>query len=403
MWTHEPVLETMNPISPSRLRDAALPALLTLAVAGSGCARDDIRAYSAPKDGAAVIPSLSSTPPAPAAPMEQSQPTWTLPAGWTEMPGSGMRFATIRMGEAEDAPEIRVTPLGSMAGEPLANVNRWLQQLGQPPIGPAQLGSVMRTIEVGDGMADRVRLVGPDEGDETMEILAAILPHGDRVWFFMAMDTQARLAPKADAFDTFLESVRMQGGHNHPPVGGGAPPMAGAPAGGGSMGDAPMMGGGMPGMPAAGAGAAGNEAAVSAAGPDFHWKLPDGWVEMENTSDMRLATFRAGPGEDPGEVTITRFPGDVGGVLANINRWRRQLDLAPVNSPSEQPGTPVSVAGSPSTAYDLSGPTSRMLVASIPRGGQTWFVKMTGGEDRLGQEKARFDAFLASLQLPGAP
>ncbi|MBZ0267741.1 hypothetical protein K8I85_06265, partial [bacterium] len=79
------------------------------------------------------------------------------------------------------------------------------------------------------------------------------------------------------------------------------------------------------------------------------------------------------------------------------------LSLAPVSDPAEQPGRSVNVAGSPSTSYDLSGPSSRMLVTSVPRGGQTWFVKMTGGEDRLGQEKPRFDAFVASLQLPGAP
>jgi hypothetical protein len=386
----------MIPISPSRFREAAMSALLILLLAASGCAREDIRAYTAPKESPKAIPSLSESSAGADAPMGQSGPTWTLPAGWEELPGSGMRYATIRMGEGEDAPEIRVTPLGAMAGEPLANVNRWLSQLGQPPIGPAQLGDFMRTIEVGDAMADRVRLVGTDAGDETMEILAAIVPHGDRVWFFMAMDTQARLAPRADKFDDFLGSIRMHGDHPaHPPTGPAAtPPMA---SGG------PMTGGGMPGMPPAGSGAAGQPATTTAAGNGFGWTLPEGWVEMENTSSMRLATFRAGPESDPAEVTITRFPGDVGGVLANINRWRRQLELAPVSSPDQQPGRPVDVAGSPSISYDLSGPSSRMLVTSTPRGGQTWFVKMTGGEDRLGQEKAHFDAFIASLQLPGAP
>ena len=42
---------------------------------------------------------------------------------------------------------------------------------------------------------------------------------------------------------------------------------------------------------------------------------------------MRKGSYAVGGAE----VAITAFPGDVGGVLANVNRWRGQAGLAPVD------------------------------------------------------------------------
>tara|TARA_R110000744_G_scaffold255462_1_gene370952 strand:- start:7042 stop:7410 length:369 start_codon:yes stop_codon:yes gene_type:complete len=42
---------------------------------------------------------------------------------------------------------------------------------------------------------------------------------------------------------------------------------------------------------------------------------------------MRLATFVIPTDAGGQEVAITRFPGQVGGTLANINRWREQMGL----------------------------------------------------------------------------
>jgi hypothetical protein len=32
------------------------------------------------------------------------------------------------------------------------------------------------------------------------------------------------------------------------------------------------------------------------------------------------------------EVTVSAFPGDTGGLLANLNRWRGQIGLEPVQA-----------------------------------------------------------------------
>ncbi len=67
-------------------------------------------------------------PPPPAA----SDLVWTKPAGWTELPGSGMRLAAFTVdGQAETLCTLIV--LGGMAGSTEANVARWREQLGLPP------------------------------------------------------------------------------------------------------------------------------------------------------------------------------------------------------------------------------------------------------------------------------
>jgi len=58
----------------------------------------------------------------------------------------------------------------------------------------------------------------------------------------------------------------------------------------------------------------------------FKWIVPDSW-EMGKKSSMRLASYNAPYNGEYADISITNFSGDGGGLLANVNRWRRQLDL----------------------------------------------------------------------------
>src|SRR5262249_39556266 len=57
------------------------------------------------------------------------------------------------------------------------------------------------------------------------------------------------------------------------------------------------------------------------------WTLPEGWKSEPGTS-MRYATIYLPRGQ---VVTVTRLGAEGGGVLANVNRWRDQLKLPPIN------------------------------------------------------------------------
>lgn len=107
--------------------------------------------------------------------------------------------------------------------------------------------------------------------DPTWTMLGAILPRERDVWFFKVVAPTKRLAPHRESFTAFLESVR----HDE----------------------------------------------------EVAWTLPDGWSEDRTPEGEREATLTFGERPPPLELSVTRFGGDGGGVLANVNRWRRQMGL----------------------------------------------------------------------------
>ena len=113
------------------------------------------------------------------------------------------------------------------------------------------------------------------------------------------------------------------------------------------------------------------------------------------------------PGDNgaAGDLSVTAFPGDVGGELANLNRWRGQLQLPPL-AEADVAGavTRLSPNGLSVTLVDFAGGPAdkpvRMLGAIVPHGGATWFFKLTGPVDLVAKEKPAFLAFVQTLQAP---
>ena len=60
----------------------------------------------------------------------------------------------------------------------------------------------------------------------------------------------------------------------------------------------------------------------------FSWDAPSHWEENAPSS-MRLASYLLPYSDGLGDLSVTHFQGDGGGLLANVNRWRRQLELEP--------------------------------------------------------------------------
>jgi len=128
------------------------------------------------------------------------------------------------------------------------------------------------------------------------------------------------------------------------------------------------------------------------------WTKPTGWAEKPRTS-MRLGNFTAGDGQ--AEITVMTFPGDVGGLLANVNRWRGQAGLSPVDAAGLAKATEqVSVAGTPATLVEAIGAANGSLSVYHPADGLTWFYKMSGPSDVVTAEKGAFMEFVQSIQFP---
>lgn len=143
--------------------------------------------------------------------------------------------------------------------------------------------------------------------------------------------------------------------------------------------------------------------------PPIEWDDPPGWTPAAPT-DMRLVNYTVG---EATECYVTLLPGRAGGVLDNINRWRRQMGYEPMTEADvlelprlrlfDQPAPFVSLEGTfsggmgdptPRDGYRLLG-----TLLGTPRG--AIFVKMVGPGDEVVAQRAAFEAFCLSLRTPG--
>ena len=122
---------------------------------------------------------------------------------------------------------------------------------------------------------------------------------------------------------------------------------------------------------------------------------------------MQRARVQIGhPPATMSEMTVSAFPGDVGGQHANVNRWRRQVGLGPVSEEAlPEFISPLTVAGLESWQVDFTGPAPlveeppRMIVSVVPFNGQTWFFKLTGPASAVEGALPAYQAFLQQLHL----
>lgn len=154
---------------------------------------------------------------------------------------------------------------------------------------------------------------------------------------------------------------------------------------------APAAGGSMQVLP-------GMEAAANEAG-EVRYTVPESWVEQP-PSGIRKANLTVTDENGRAELTVLTFPGDVGGRLANINRWRGQIGLDPA-TPEDLPAFTESYTISQHRGLyvRLEGETDCILGALLPFHGYTWFFKLQGSKGTVLANEAAMKAFLDSVQL----
>lgn len=136
---------------------------------------------------------------------------------------------------------------------------------------------------------------------------------------------------------------------------------------------------------------------------------PAGW-EAIPPGQMKFASFRVkGKDGKAAEVGVIPLPGMGGSDLANVNRWRDQLGLKPVEEAElSKLQQPVEVAGSQGQLYDFSGENAgsgdkmRMLVAVSRRNDTAWFFKMLGDETVVSEQRPAFLSYVKTFQFPSS-
>jgi hypothetical protein len=151
------------------------------------------------------------------------------------------------------------------------------------------------TVAIGCGSSEQIRsypiakeiestpmaaTAAVEVGEPTDRMLAAVLPAGERAWFFKVAGPAAAVEKQEAAIDEFFESISLTD--------------AGQP----------------------------------------RWDLPAGWKE-EPGRGMRAATIRIPAEAAALELSVIGLPwrGTPGELLSNINRWRGQMKLPEVGRP----------------------------------------------------------------------
>ena len=146
-------------------------------------------------------------------------------------------------------------------------------------------------------------------------MLGAIVPRGERGWFFKLTGANEIVAKEADKFQAFIESIQFGEGDEAEPA----------------------------------------------------WKLPEGWTQKPG-EDMRFATIEIETDEQPLELTVIPLPMPPSdGMLSNVNRWRGQLGLASVDEEGlARESTAVQLAAGTATLVNLVGKSGASPPMSAP-------------------------------------
>jgi hypothetical protein len=275
------------------------------------------------------IPSLRFEPDAP--------PEWQTPAGWSQDPAGGTRFATLKSPPESPAVEITVTmlPFGAVEGADndylLFNINRWRGQLQAPPISAPQLANETKRVEVHGATAIVVDIVGKlaptgmgppgmgaaphppfagglpksEAASQPGRMLAAIVLRPGEGWFFKLSGPRPAVTQHAEEFQKLVASVRFD--------------ETGTP----------------------------------------QWQAPEDWARGPS-NPMRFATLVVPGAPTPLDLTISKLPysgpDPLEYALRNVNRWRDQLQLP--HTTREQLSADlqrVSLAEGEALVVDLSG------------------------------------------------
>lgn len=160
----------------------------------------------------------------------------------------------------------------------------------------------------------------------------------------------------------------------------------------------------MPGAPGGAPAASGGDmanTAVPTGSDSLVWTAPAHWT-AKAAGAMRKGSYAVKGDGGEADVSITAFPGDTGGLLANLNRWRGQVSLPPL-APDQLDANRehIEIGALHVDVVDFAGSANgtptRLIGAVVPNGAETWFFKLMGPDALVAKEKPAFMEFLRTV------
>lgn len=125
---------------------------------------------------------------------------------------------------------------------------------------------------------------------------------------------------------------------------------------------------------------------------------PEQWRQTPPRA-FQLALFTIEAGDPPTEASIS----SAGGSLdINLNRWRRQVGLPPLEGAEVTDAfESIEVGGRSAFRVQIDGAELSIRAVVVPDGPTNWFFKLNGPTGLVKQEADRFDAFVQSVKFAG--
>jgi hypothetical protein len=245
------------------------------------------------------------------------------------------------------------------------------------------LKSAGQDIQVGDAKGIFVDMTAEKPGPKGLNrILGAVAERGNIMWFVKMSGDTGVVADQKEKFVAYLKSLEFhEDSHGQPgQVAANTPP-----------------------VPSAERPVSTNTKKLPAGSGEPNFKVPANWTEKP-AGQMILRAFSVSSDGGQAEITISRFPGETGGMIANVNRWRGQLGLAPLAAAEAGKGVEMLEVGGKKDSYliDIKGPNARsgkearLIALGVPYKGETWFFKLLGDESVVAKEKDAFVQFIVS-------
>lgn len=330
--------------------------LLALAAMLTGCGREQISVYTAPKDSTTPEVAQDDGQNAPSDSAAHSRPAvgWKLPPGWTEIGPDSVSLENFSV-HGPDGKEARIslTELPNLSGKEVLLVNMWRQQAGLSPLSDEDALKSITPAQFGTEQGSYFEVLGTNEG-RSFEILTAFLHRPDGSWFCKISGEPDLVAAQKPVFIDFLKTIRMQDGET--------------------------------------------ATAEVSASPAPNWTVPRQWQALP-PGDMQVARFDVPEQNNAkAEVSVSMFQSQAGDTLTNINRWRTKfVGLAPVQQ-KDLPHllSPLDPAHPGSILVDMQKDDKRLIGAIVPRSGGYWYYKLVGGAAAVAPQKDSFIAFAKS-------
>jgi len=286
------------------------------------------------------------------------KPTWKLPEGWKESTtATGERIATIEIPGKEKPFELTITrlpvPQRSVVEYTRDNVNRWRTQLRLGPLTPGAWDK--ETRELLDATGNKLTMV---------DFVGTLAPPRQRPAGMGGMGGMAGMGPPGMGGESDDTSPRGNAGSAAGP---------GGSAGGNASADLP-----------------------------FTFSAPAEWQSAPVGPFAKL-TYRIVQDGQAGEITVSSLSAAANDLLSNVNRWRGQVQLAPLTPAELATQVTTLELGSAQGSYvnlDGSGTSGQSILGAIAvHGDSAWFFKFKGPAPLVTRERERFESFMKSVRF----